>query len=225
MAIKPMYRDRWTELFVCAFVVALISLLINTQNPAGVVIVTSLASTSLGLMVAPGAATNSIRAVYLSYTFAMLISVLFGLFFSFYFDSFIENEVLLFFIKFFVMLLATLFLFGVFDAYHPPAIGAMLTYVIDTDFDDLYILIYVPLAVVFLLATIKSYIYIRYSTDFKWKDIGKEFKSNYRKIRKAEFDEVTKKKVRQIAKNLLKEDVDCAIIAKATKLSEDEINA
>ncbi|MCP3674762.1 MAG: hypothetical protein GY829_09895, partial [Gammaproteobacteria bacterium] len=82
MAIQAMYKDRWAELFVCALVMALISLLINTQDPAGIVIVTSLASTSLALMVAPGAPTNTVRAVTLSYTFAMFISVTFGLIFS-----------------------------------------------------------------------------------------------------------------------------------------------
>jgi len=225
MAVQPMYKDRWTELLVCALVVALISLLINTRNPAGIVIVTSLASTSLGLMIAPGAATNSIRAVCLSYTLAMLISVLLGLVFSLYLDAFFENEVLMFFVKFFTMLVATLFLFGLFDAYHPPAIGAMLTYLIDTGFDDLSILIYVPLAVIFLLATIKSYIYMNHSDEFKWKNIGKEFRSDYRKINKAALESASRKKTIQIVKNLHREEVDTTIIAKVTKMSKDEIRA
>ncbi len=218
-----MYKNRWTELLFCAFVVSLISLLINTQNPTGIVIVTSLASTSLALMVAPGAATNSIRAVYLSYIFAMLVSVVFGLIFSLYIDTLISNDIALFFIKFFTMLLATLFLFGAFDAYHPPAIGAMLTYFIDTGFDDLSLLVYLPLAVIFLLATIKCYIYLRHSDEFKWRDFGKEFRPSYRKIHQVELDVVTRQKVEQIAKGLLKEKVKPTIIAKATKLTKDEI--
>ena len=91
MKIQPMYKNRWTELFVCALVVSIISLLINSQNPAGIVIITSLASTSLALMVAPGAPTNSIRAVMLSYVSAMFISVVFGLIFSLYIDSLIQD--------------------------------------------------------------------------------------------------------------------------------------
>ena len=181
MAVQAMYKDRWAELFVCALVVALISLLVNTQNPAGIVIVTSLASTSLALMVAPGAHTNTVRAIYLSYTFAMFVSVSLGLIFSLYIDAYIENAEILFFIKFFVMLLATLFFFGLFDSYHPPAIGAMLTYFIDTGFDDLSLIVYVPIAVIFLLASIKSYFYLRYSDEFKWKDIRREFRSDYKK--------------------------------------------
>jgi len=223
MAIQPMYKDRWTELLFCAFVVSLVSLLINTQNPSGIVIVTSLASTSLALMIAPGAATNSIRAVFFSYTFAMFVSVVFGLIFSLYIDALFSNDIALFFIKFFTMLLATLFLFGIFDSYHPPSIGAMLTYFIDTGFDDLSLLIFVPLAVVFLLATIKCYIYIRHSDEFKWKEFAWEFSRNYRKIQQAELDNATKRKVKGIAKRLLKEKVKPSIIAKATKLTKDEI--
>ena len=110
MAIHAMYKDRWAELIVCALVVSLTSLLINEQNPSGIVIITSLASTSLGLMVAPAAATNTIRAVFLSYTFAMFVSVVLGLLFSFTINKMIDNESVLFFIKFLVMLLATLIL-------------------------------------------------------------------------------------------------------------------
>jgi len=120
---------------------------------------------------------------------------------------------------------ATLFLFGLFDAYHPPAIGAMLTYLIDTGFDDLSILIYVPLAVIFLLATIKSYIYMNHSDEFKWKNIGKEFRSDYRKINKAALESASRKKTIQIVKNLHREEVDTTIIAKVTKMSKDEIRA
>ncbi|MCP4270405.1 MAG: hypothetical protein GY781_00355 [Gammaproteobacteria bacterium] len=223
MAVQPMYKNRWTELIFCAFVVSLISLLINTQNPAGIVIVTSFASTSLALMVAPGAATNSIRAVFLSYSFAMLVSVVFGLIFSLHIDVLISNVIALFFIKFFTMLLATLFLFGTYDAYHPPAIGAMLTYFIDTGFDDLSLLVYVPLAVIFLLATIKCYIYLRHSDEFKWREFGKEFRRYYRKIQQAELDVATKRKVKQIAKELKIGKVNPTVIAKATKLSKEEI--
>jgi len=224
MAVQAMYKDRWAELFVCALVVSLISLLINTQNPAGIVIVTSFSSTALALMVAPGSNTNSIRAVYFSYTFAMFISVSLGLVFSLYLDALFENQNLLFFIKFYVMLLATLILFGIFSSYHPPAIGAMLTYFIDTSFDDLSLLLYVPISVIFLLASIKSYIYIRHSDEFKWKDIGKEFRSNYKKIDKTVLDTEISKKARQIARALKKEKVDISIISKSTNLSEKEIN-
>jgi len=120
MAIQPMYKNSWTELMVCAIVVSLISLLIETQNPAGIVIITSLASTALALMVAPGAATNSIRSVFLSYIFAMFVSVFLGFSFSYYIDAFFNNAELLFFIKFFVMLLATLFLFYCFRCSSKP---------------------------------------------------------------------------------------------------------
>lgn len=177
MAIHPIYKDRWTELIFCAFIVSLISLLINLQNPAGIVIITSLASTSLALMVAPGAITNSIRSVFLSYVIAMGISVAFGMLFSLYIDQYFEASSTLFFIKFLLMLLSTLMLFGFFNAYHPPAIGAMLTYFIDHGFLDLSLILLVPVSVIFLLATIKSYIYYRYSDKFKWKDFSKEFSS------------------------------------------------
>lgn len=192
MTMQPIYKDRWAELIVCALVVSVISLLIEEQNPSGIVIITSLASTSLALMVAPGAPTNSIRAVLFSYILAMFVSVFFGFVFSYYIDGLIINTGLLFFIKFFVMLLATLFLFGFFDSYHPPAIGAMLTYFIDTDFDDPSLIIYVPIAVIFLLATIKCYIYLRHSDEFKWKNIGAEFHRGFNKKPKVGIKEKTK---------------------------------
>jgi len=225
MALQAMYKDRWTELFVCALVVSLISLEVNIQDPSGIVIITSLASTSLGLMVAPGAPTNSIRAVFLSYTFAMFISVSFGFLFTNFIDPLFDNDALLFFIKFLLMLLATLFLFGIFDAYHPPSIGAMLTYFIDTGFDDWGLIIYVPISVVFLLASIKSYIYFKHPEQFKWKDLKNEFSRNYRIVRKVDFAEGEEKKARQIARSLKKEKIDISIIVKTTKLTKDEVLA
>lgn len=222
MPIQPMYKKRWTELFVCTLVVALISLLINAQNSAGIIIITSLASTSLALMIAPGAATNSIHSVLLSYSFAIIVSVSLGLIFSLYIDALFENSKLLFFIKFFVMLLATLFLFGAFNAYHPPAIGAMLTYLIDTDFDDFSLIIYTPISVVFLLATIKSYIYMTYP-DFKWKDFGMEFSINFRKRNDIEYAAGAEITAQQIAMNLKKENIDIGIIKNVTQLPEDII--
>jgi len=223
MAIQAMYKDRWTELFVCASVVALISLLINIQNPAGIVIITSLASTSLALMVAPGAPTNSIRSVFLSYIIAMFISVSFGMFFSLYIDSLFVNDSLLFFIKFFSMLVATLFLFGLFKAYHPPSIGAMLTYFINTEFADWIFIIYVLISVVFLLACIKSYIYFKHPEQFKWKNLKNEFSRDYRLVRIADVAAGEEMKAIEIAKRLKKENLELAIIAKVTKLSEQEL--
>ena len=223
MAIHAMYKDRWTELFLCALVVALISLLINVQNPSGIVLVASFASTALGLMVAPGSPTNTIRAVFLSYSFAILISFTFGYVFIHYIDPLLASESLFFFIKFFIMLLATLFLFGYFNSYHPPAIGAMLTYFMETKFDGASLVIFVPVSVIFLLATIKSYIYIRHSDEFKWKDIGMEFTRNYHKLNKDDFAAGANTKTVQIAKSLKKENIDPAIIQKATKLSATKI--
>jgi len=218
-----MYKNRWTELFFCAIVVAFISLEINLQNPAGIVIITSLASTSLGLMVAPGAPTNSIRSVFLSYTFAMFISVCFGILFSRYIDPLLDNDSLLIFLKFFTMLVATLFLFGLFDAYHPPSVGAMLTYFIDTGFADWSLIIYVPISVIFLLACIKSYIYFRHPEQFKWKNLKNEFSRNYRLVRFVDVEAGEQKKTIQIAKRLNKEQFDRAVIARVTKLSEEEL--
>ncbi|MFT5451403.1 MAG: hypothetical protein ACI9N9_000887 [Enterobacterales bacterium] len=224
MAIHAMYKDRWTELFVCAIVVAFISLEINLQNPAGIVIITSLASTSLALMVAPGAPTNSIRSVFLSYTCAMFVSVAFGMLFSSYIDRLFDNDGLLFFIKFFTMLVATLFLFGLFNAYHPPSIGAMLTYFIDTGFSDWSLMIYVPISVVFLLACLKSYIYFKHPEQFKWKNLKNEFTRDYRMVRVADVAAGEEKKTIQIAKRLNKENIDEATIVKITKLSEEELD-
>jgi len=174
--MKAMYKHRWAELLVIALVISVISLLIEIENHAGIVLVTSLASTALGLMIAPGAFTNSIRSVFLSYIFAMCISVVFGFIFSYYIDEYFTNQNLLFFTKFLVMLSATLLLFGYFDVYHPPSIGAMLTYFIDDGFSDVGLIIFVPVSVIFLLASIKSYIYLRHPDEFKWSDFPKEFK-------------------------------------------------
>jgi len=223
MAIQAMYKDRWTELFVCAIVVAFISLEINLQNPSGIVIITSLASTSLGLMVAPGAPTNSIRSVFLSYTFAMLVSVSFGMLFSLYIDPLFDNAPLLFFIKFFTMLVATLYLFGMFNAYHPPSIGAMLTYFIDTGFSDWGLIIYVPISVVFLLACLKSYIYFKHPDQFKWKNLKNEFSRDYRMIRVADVAAGEEQKTLEMAKRLHTENIDIATIVKVTKLTKEEL--
>ena len=111
MKIRPMYKDRWAELFICTLVVIIISLMVNVQDSSGLLIITSLASTSLALMVAPGAPTNSIRSVFLSYLIAMFVSISFGLFFTTFVDHLITNVMLLFFVKFYIMLLATLLLF------------------------------------------------------------------------------------------------------------------
>ena len=180
MSIQPIYKERWLELFVCALVVAVISLFVNIQDPAGIVIMTSLASTALALMVAPEARTNSVRTVLISYAVAILVSVVFGLVFFSYIDAFFVNENLLFFIKFFLMLVTTLLLFGYFDAYHPPSIGAMLTYLIAEGFDDLHLILFVSLSVIFLLVFIKCYLYQRPSNGLDWKDFGKEFTREFR---------------------------------------------
>jgi hypothetical protein len=171
-----MYQHRWGELMTIALVLSIISLLVNIENPAGLVIVTSLASTALALMVAPGAFTNTIRSVFLSYLLALFVSVSFGFMFSHVFELGIEATPVILFVEFFLMLSATLLLFGFFDVYHPPSIGAMLTYFIDRGFSDADVIIFVPICVVFLLATIKTYIYWRHPEQFKWQDFPKEFK-------------------------------------------------
>lgn len=176
LLIKPIYRHRWGELVVIALVISIISFLINVENPSGIVIITSLASTALGLMVAPGAATNSVRSVFYSYIIALFVSVTFGFIFVQYLDGFIEDTNMLFFIEFLIMLTVTLLLFGFWDAYHPPAIGAMLTYFIDRGMTDGDLIIFVPMSVIFLLATIKAYIYFSNPNQFKWSHLPAEFK-------------------------------------------------
>jgi uncharacterized membrane protein len=96
--------------------------------------------------------------------------------FSHVFELGIEATPVILFVEFFLMLSATLLLFGFFDVYHPPSIGAMLTYFIDRGFSDADVIIFVPICVVFLLATIKTYIYWRHPEQFKWQDFPKEFK-------------------------------------------------
>lgn len=177
MKIKPMYQHRWAELLIIALVISIISLLLNIENPAGIVIITSLASTALGLMVAPGAFTNSVRSVFLSYILALFVSVFTGWIYLQVFSGDVGLTSVVFFIKFLIMLSATLLLFGFFDVYHPPSIGAMLTYFIDHGFSDADLIIFVPICVIFLLATIKTYIYTRHSDQFKWADFRtNEFK-------------------------------------------------
>ena len=223
MRIRPMYKDRWAELFICTLVVIIISLMVNIQDPSGLLIITSLASTSLALMVAPGAPTNSIRSVFLSYLIAMFVAITFALLFTTFVEKLITNPILLFFLEFYLMLLVTLLLFGVFNAYHPPAIGAMLAYFIDTRFDDLALLFFIPVSVVFILASIKSYIYTKHSDEFKWRDIGLEFSRDYRKRRKSDDLGLERIKAIEIARNLKAEKVDSIIIQKATGLSEKEV--
>jgi len=180
LPIQPIYKHKWTELLVVAVIVSVISLVIDTSDHGGIIIISSFASTSLALMVAPEAVTNSIRSVFLSYMIALFVSVAVGLFFSAYIEQYIENGKLIFFLKFLILLLCTLFLFGYFNSYHPPSIGAMLAYTINTGFEDVGLLIYVPLSVIFLLVTIKSYIYIRHPDEHPWKDFPKEFSKFYK---------------------------------------------
>ncbi len=66
---------------------------------------------------------------------------------------------------------------------------------------------------------------MNHSDEFKWKNIGKEFRSDYRKINKAALESASRKKTIQIVKNLHREEVDTTIIAKVTKMSKDEIRA
>lgn len=176
LEIKPIYRHRWGELIVIALVISIISFLINVENPSGIVIITSLASTALGLMIAPGAATNSVRSVFLSYIIALFVSLAFGFLFAQYLDGLIEDTSVLFFIEFLIMLTVTLLLFGFLDAYHPPAIGAMLAYFINRGMNDIDLLIFVPMSVIFLLATIKAYIYFSNPKQFQWSHLPSEFR-------------------------------------------------
>ncbi len=227
MSIHPIYKHRWSELFVCAIVVALVSMLINVQSPSGVIIIGSLASTSLAVMVAPGSPTNSIRSVLLSYIIAMFVSVTVGFVFSFYIDSIfsslVDNQMILFFVKFLIMLMFTLFLFGYFNAYHPPSIGAMLTYTIDTGFDDIGLIIVVPMSVIFILACIKSYIYYRHPEQYKWSEFAQEFSKSYRKIHRQEFKVISNKKALLIAKAMKDEGLDADMIIKTTKLTAADV--
>ena len=174
--MTPIYKNHWSELVLVAFVLATISLLINIENPAGIVIVTSLASTALGLMVAPISHTNSIRSVFMSYILALFVAVTFGYLFAEYLENRIDNQQLLFFVEFFIMLSMTLLFFGFFDVYHPPSIGAMLAYFIDRGLGDADLIVILPLAVLFLLTTIKSYIYFRHPDKFNLETFKQEFK-------------------------------------------------
>jgi len=180
LPIQAIYKHKWTELLLVVVVISVISLVIDTSDHGGIIIITSLASTALALIVAPHAKTNSIRSVFLSYIIALFVSVAVGFVFSLYIERYFENMELLFFTKFLVLLFSTLLLFGYFDSYHPPSIGAMLTYTIDTGFEDVGLMIFVPLSVVFVLVTIKSYIYIRHPDEHPWKEFPKEFSKFYR---------------------------------------------
>ena len=176
MRITPIYKNHWSELIIVALVLATISFAVNIENPAGIVIVTSLASTALGMMVAPMSHTNSIRSVFLSYILALFVAVTFGYLFAEYLDNRIENTQLLFFVEFFIMLSMTLVLFGFYDVYHPPSIGAMLAYFIDRGFNDADLIIILPTAVLFLLLAIKSYIYLRHPDKFNKDTLRQELR-------------------------------------------------
>ncbi|MBF0274614.1 MAG: HPP family protein [Nitrospinae bacterium] len=159
--LKPIPKDHWPDLFVCAASVALISCFVSIGNPAEIVVVTSFASSALAIMVAPDAATNETRSVILSYIIATLASSFAIFLLHNVITVFNNHETIFTFLKFFLLLFVTLFFFGIFDAYHPPSIGATLTYLIQPNLSTTKLFIDVLISLTILLIVIKPYTYYR----------------------------------------------------------------
>ena len=93
----------------------------------------------------------------------------------------IDTDVLVF-IKFFSIIFITLILFGIVDAYHPPAIGAMLTYLIEENLSVEVLLWYVMVSVVFMLVLLKWYVYKRFPHRLSKEDFRLEFTRDFGRL-------------------------------------------